>query len=100
MQAETAIVDDEIEKIDAPELSGQPTQSGQAGAEGDHASKIDLQPPPFAEVHEGPELDKAQVTIELTNSSRIKGRLAQFNAASETISIYEPRANEPTTVEM
>jgi len=62
--------------------------------------KIDLQPPPFSDVHEGPEYSNTSVTIELTNNTRTKGKLIQFNAATETISILEPRASDPTDIEM
>jgi type II secretory ATPase GspE/PulE/Tfp pilus assembly ATPase PilB-like protein len=62
--------------------------------------KIDLQPPPFSDVHEGPEYSNTSVTIELTNNTRTKGRLVQFNASNETISILEPRAIDPTDIDM
>ncbi|PCI82437.1 MAG: pilus assembly protein PilB [SAR86 cluster bacterium] len=62
--------------------------------------KIDLQPPPFSDVHEGPEYSNTSVTIELNNNSRTKGKLTQFNASTETISILEPRANNPTDIDM
>lgn len=62
--------------------------------------KIDLQPPPFSDVHEGPEYSNTSVTIELNNNTRIKGKLIQFNAATETISILEPRAQTNTDIDM
>lgn len=62
--------------------------------------KIDLQPPPFSDVHEGPEYLNTSVTIELNNNTRIKGKLLQFNAATETIGILEPRAMHQTEIEM
>jgi len=42
-------------------------------AESTSAQRIDLQPPPFADVHDGPEYENTFVTLELTNSHRIKG---------------------------
>ena len=86
MQADTAIVIDQEETDAESEVSS--------------SSNFDLQPPPFAEVADGPEYDKSAVTAELTNSSRIKGTLVQFNAAAETISILEPRAVVPTDIDM
>lgn len=62
--------------------------------------KIDLQPPPFSDVHEGPEYSNTSVTIELNNNTRTKGKLTQFNASTETISILEPRAINPTDIDM
>ncbi|GJM11942.1 MAG: general secretory pathway protein GspE [Pseudohongiella sp.] len=62
--------------------------------------KIDLQPPPFSDVHEGPEYSNTSVTIELTNNTRMKGKLTQFNASTETISILEPRASNSTNIDM
>ena len=64
------------------------------------AMKIDLQPPPFSDVHEGPEYSNTSVTIELNNNTRIKGKLVQFNVATETISILEPRATTQTDIDM
>lgn len=87
MQAETAI-DFETEE-EAPELE----VSGSA-------PPLDLQPPPFAEVHDGPDYDKTQVTVELNNSHRLKGKLTKFSAASESIAIMEPRAVVATEIEM
>lgn len=49
--------------------------------------KIDLQPPPFSDVHDGPEYLNTSVTIELNNNTRVKGKLLQFNAATETIGL-------------
>lgn len=69
-------------------------------AESTSAQRIDLQPPPFADVHDGPEYENTFVTLELTNSHRIKGKLLQFNAASELVMVMEPRAAAPTEVEM
>lgn len=62
--------------------------------------RIDLQPPPFSEVHEGPEYSNTSVTLELNNGSRAKGKLAQFDSADEIISIMEPRAVSPTVIDM
>lgn len=62
--------------------------------------KIDLKPPPFSDVHEGPEYSDTSVTIELKNNTRTKGKLIQFNASTETISILEPRASDPTDIDM
>jgi hypothetical protein len=69
-------------------------------AETTSAQRIDLQPPPFADLHDGPEYENTSVTLELTNSHRIKGKLLQFNAASELVMVMEPRAAAPTEVEM
>ncbi|MFT4863026.1 MAG: type II secretory ATPase GspE/PulE/Tfp pilus assembly ATPase PilB-like protein [Pseudohongiellaceae bacterium] len=62
--------------------------------------RIDLQPPPFSEVEEGPEYDNTFVTIELNNSNRVKGKLVQFDGASETIQVLETRAFSPTEIGM
>ena len=62
--------------------------------------KIDLQPPPFSDVHEGPEYLNTSVTIELNNNARVKGKLLQFNAATETIGLLEPRSLQPTSIDM
>lgn len=86
MQADTAIA---LEAEDEESEADTPT-----------SNQIDLQPPPFAEVHDGPEYDKSAVTVELTNSHRLKGTLVQFNPVSETISIMEPNAVTATDVEM
>ena len=88
MQAETAIEYETEEEETEVEVS---TTS---------ATPIDLQPPPFADVHDGPEYDKSSVTIELNNSNRINGKLVQFNAASEIISVMEPRGVVATELEM
>lgn len=87
MPADTAVAMDSAEENESQEsVSG--------------AKKIDLQPPPFSEVHDGPEYDKSNCTIELANGSRVKGTLVQFNAASEVISILEPRGVTPLDVDM
>lgn len=70
------------------------------GSQSPTIMKIDLQPPPFSDVHEGPEYSNTSVTIELNNNTRIKGKLTQFNASTETISILEPRASDPTDIDM
>lgn len=62
--------------------------------------RVDLQPPPFAEVHEGAEYSNTSVTIELGNATRVKGRLLRFDSSAETISIMEPRAVDPTHIDM
>jgi|TARA_B110000240_G_scaffold193949_1_gene240641 hypothetical protein len=62
--------------------------------------KIDLQPPPFSNMHEGPKYSNTSVTIELNNNTRTKGKLTQFNASTETISILGPRASDPTDIDM
>ena len=69
-------------------------------AETTSAQRIDLQPLSFADLHDGPEYENTSVTLELTNSHRIKGKLLQFNAASELVMVMEPRAAAPTEVEM
>lgn len=86
MQAETA------EAIETVEFEEEETTSSSAA--------IDLQPPPFAEVHDGPDYDKSTVTIELTNNTRAKGKLLKFNAVDESIRILEPRAVVPTDIDM
>ena len=70
------------------------------GSQSPTIMKIDLQPPPFSDVHEGPEYSNTSVTIELNNNTRTKGRLTQFNAATETISILEPRASDSIDIDM
>jgi type II secretory ATPase GspE/PulE/Tfp pilus assembly ATPase PilB-like protein len=62
--------------------------------------RIDLQPPSFSEVEEGPEYDNTFVTIELNNSTRVKGKLVQFDCSSESIRVLETRAVIPTEIGM
>lgn len=62
--------------------------------------RTDLQPPPFSEVHDGPEYSNTSVTLELKNNSRTKGKLLRFDSAEELISILEPRAAAPTEISM
>lgn len=62
--------------------------------------RIDLQPPPFSEIHEGPEYFNTSVTLELKNNTRVKGKLLQFDSTVEFISIMEPRAVSPTEIGM
>lgn len=62
--------------------------------------KIDLQPPPFSEINEGPEYSNTSVTIELNNNARTKGKLLQFDSSTESISILEPRAMVATDIAM
>jgi hypothetical protein len=66
----------------------------------DSGDKIDLQPPPFSEVQDGPEYENTSVTIELNNAQRIKGKLTQFDTVAEVISLLEPRASLPTDVDL
>ena len=86
MQADTAVAvevtEEEVHPSEPPKL------------------KIDLQPPPFSEVNDGPEYAKSSVTIELNNSTRTKGKLLQFDSVTEVISILEPRAAVPTVIDM
>lgn len=96
MQAETAEAAEEIETV---EFDGETeSESGEGSASSSVA--IDLQAPPFSDVHDGPDYDKTSVTIELANNTRTKGKLLSFNATNESISILEPRAVVPTEVDM
>ncbi|MDA1372394.1 MAG: ATPase, T2SS/T4P/T4SS family [Proteobacteria bacterium] len=88
MQAETA------EAIETVDFEADESRSSHGPIQ------IDLQPPPFSEVHDGPVYNTSVVTLELTNTSRAKGTLVQFNASSETISILEPRGVVPTEFDM
>jgi hypothetical protein len=45
------------------------------GSQSTTIMKIDLQPPPFLDVYEGPEYSNTPVTIELNNNTRTKGKL-------------------------
>ncbi len=63
-------------------------------------TKIDLQPPPFSDVHERPEYLNTSVTIELNNNTRVKGKLLQFNSSTEVIGILEPRLLRPSEIDM
>lgn len=74
--------------------------AGGLGSQSPTVMRIDLQPPPFSDVHEGPEYSNTSVTIELNNNTRTKGKLVQFNASTEIISILEPRATDPTDIDM
>ena len=91
MQAETA---EEIETVEFE------SESDFGESDSSSAVTIDLQAPPFSEVHSGPDSDKTSVTIELTNNTRVKGKLLTFSAANEEITILEPRAVVPTEVDM
>lgn len=62
--------------------------------------KIDLQPPPFSEVTEGPDYQNSTVQIEMASGARHKGKLLQFNAPAENISIMEEGAVTPTHLDM
>jgi hypothetical protein len=62
--------------------------------------RIDLQPPPFSEVHEGADYTSTSVTVELNNSVRVKGKLLSFDTSSEMISVMENRAAVSTVMDM
>lgn len=62
--------------------------------------RIDLQPPPFAEVHEGAEYTSISVTVELNNSVRVKGKLLLFDSSAEIISVIENRSAVATVMDM
>ena len=50
--------------------SGRESTSSEAVSDNNNESgtkKIDLQPPPFSEVHDGPEYDKSNCTIEMAS---------------------------------
>jgi hypothetical protein len=51
-------------------------------------------------VHEGPEYANTSVTLEQNNNISTKGKLTQFNASTETISMLDPRASDPTDIDM
>ncbi|NKB32949.1 MAG: pilus assembly protein PilB [Pseudomonadales bacterium] len=89
MQAETAEAAEEIESV---EFESDGSSSSDVA--------IDLQAPPFSEVHDGPDYDKTSVTIELLNTTRAKGKLLAFNATNELITILESRAVLPTEIDM
>lgn len=86
MPADTAFASQPIETLPQDEPVG--------------ALRVDLQPPPFAEVHEGAEYNNTSVTIEMGNATRVKGRLLRFDSSAETISIMEPRSGDPTHIDM
>jgi len=39
--------------------------------------RVDLQPPPFAEVHEGADYTSTPITVELNDSLRVKGNFCR-----------------------
>lgn len=86
MSADTAFAPEQ------PEIAASP--------EAPKSLRVDLQPPPFSEVHEGAEYTNTSVTIELNNATRVKGKLVQFDSAAEIISLLESRAVIPTEIDM
>ncbi|MFT6294236.1 MAG: type II secretory ATPase GspE/PulE/Tfp pilus assembly ATPase PilB-like protein [Glaciecola sp.] len=62
--------------------------------------RVDLQPPPFAEVHEGADYTNTPITVELNDSLRVKGKLLSFDTSSEVISVMENRAKVATVIDM
>lgn len=76
------------------------TPANEVASEVSASLKIDLQPPPYAEIHEGPEYSNTSVTIELMNATRVKGVLVQFDVADEIIGVLEPRETTPTEIYM
>jgi hypothetical protein len=61
---------------------------------------VDLQPPPYSEVHERVDYTTTSVTVELNNSVRVKGKSLSFDTSSEIISVMEYRAAVPTVIDV
>ncbi|MEX2130483.1 MAG: ATPase, T2SS/T4P/T4SS family [Pseudohongiellaceae bacterium] len=63
-------------------------------------ARFDFQPPPFSDAIDGPDYANSQVTIDVSTSQRIKGRLASYDAAAEMIRVIEPRRNTPVELDV
>ncbi len=87
---------DNVNKVESIAIA---TDDGEESSE-TSTPQINLQPPPFAEVHEPPDYSNSAVTLELTNATRVRGELVSFDSSSETISIMPPRATEPMNYDM
>lgn len=68
--------------------------------EPEQSLRVDLQPPPFSEVHEGADYTNTSVTIELNDAVRVKGKLLQFDTSAEMISVLQTRAVDATEIDM
>ena len=51
--------------------------------------RFDLQPPPFAELMDGPDYTSCLVVVEVHRNQRIKGRLGRFDADEEMLELLE-----------
>lgn len=62
-------------------------------------SRFDLQPPPFAEVVDGPDYDNSAISIEINSNHRTKGKLSLFDTDSEILGFKEASKTTPTELE-
>ncbi len=58
--------------------------------------RFDLQPPPFAELMDGPDYSNCLVIVEIHRNQRIKGKLSRFDADEEILEILEASKSKPT----
>ena len=63
-------------------------------------SRFDFQPPPFSETVDGPDYSNTLVSIEVSSSQRIRGKLMSFDVNAETIAVLESRKTEPLILEL
>jgi len=63
------------------------------------APRFDLQPPPFAELMDGPDYGNCQVGVEIHRNQRIKGKLCRFDADAEVLEVLEASKTVPTELE-
>lgn len=66
----------------------------------DSGMRFDFQAPPFSDATDGPDYANSIVSIEISSSQRLKGKLTQFNANAETLGVLEPRKNEATILDI
>ncbi|MBT8145942.1 MAG: hypothetical protein KJN90_03765, partial [Gammaproteobacteria bacterium] len=60
--------------------------------------RFDLQPPPFAELMDGPDYSNCVVGVEVHRNQRIKGKLCRFDADAEALEILETSKKKPTVL--
>ena len=78
-----------VVKVDATEQEQSPVVS----------PRFDLQPPPFAELMDGPDYGNCVVGVEIHRNQRIKGKLCRFDADAEVLEILESSKKKPTELE-
>ncbi|MEZ5492715.1 MAG: ATPase, T2SS/T4P/T4SS family [Gammaproteobacteria bacterium] len=61
-------------------------------------TRLDLQPPPFAELMDGPDYTNCLIAVEIHRNQRIKGKLCRFDADAEMLEILETSKSKPTSL--
>ena len=64
------------------------------------STKVDLQPPPFFEIMDGPEYLNAQVNIEIHANQRVKGRLVKFDPSAELLAVAKASSSSPVEIDL